>query len=301
MVHLKGVDAAFTAVSGVARNMYRGTYNTGSPEKPGLVMGVGVEQSLGLLSDRAVYPVALYFPRRQTVASSDPLQALGIGSAYPTGSFAIQSEFDNKYVLTDLDFLKANMGWGENEFSLAEIGLKENTDAEQVKAEVLRVLGKGYKVEDRFEQNRMLYTTIRVEKLVIYAIFSLILIVASFNMIGALSMLVIEKRKDIQVLKAMGADDSMVQKIFLSEGLMLAGVGTLGGIMVALLLYYLQVTYKLIPLQGATFLIDYYPVKLVLTDFLAVVFTVFVIGIFASWLPSKRAAAQSLALRGQVQ
>ena len=130
----------------------------------------------------------------------------------------------------------------------------------------------------------------------IYAIFSLILIVAAFNMIGSLSMLVLEKQKDIQILMAMGADRSVIRKIFLSEGLLLAIIGNAAGIILSLLLYWLQVNYKLVPLQGATFLIDYYPVKLVLGDFILVSATVFVIGIVASWFPAARAAKQQMNL-----
>ena len=152
-------------------------------------------------------------------------------------------------------------------------------------------------MEDRYEQNRSLYSTIRLEKLAIYGIFSLILIVAAFNMIGALSMLVLEKKKDIQILQAMGASQSMIRKIFLSEGLLLAFVGNGGGVLIALILYYLQINYKLVPLEGASFVIDYYPVKLVLGDFIAVITTVFVIGIFASWFPAARAAKESYQLR----
>jgi lipoprotein-releasing system permease protein len=115
-------------------------------------------------------------------------------------------------------------------------------------------------------------------------------------MVGSLSMLVLEKQKDIQILMAMGADSSVIRKIFLSEGLLLAMIGNGVGIALALLLYWLQVNYKLVPLQGATFLIDYYPVKLVLVDFLLVSVTVFIIGILASWFPAYKASKQPIEL-----
>jgi lipoprotein-releasing system permease protein len=160
------------------------------------------------------------------------------------------------------------------------------------------LLGKDYKIENRFEQNRMLYTTIRLEKLASYGIFSLILVVAAFNMVGALSMLVLEKKKDIQVLKAMGADKGLLQKIFLAEGMLLSFIGMAGGIAIALVLYFLQTRFKLVPLEGATFLIDYYPVKLILSDFMLVAATVLMIGILASWIPARRAALSLIELRG---
>jgi lipoprotein-releasing system permease protein len=261
------------------------------------LVGVGIEQSLGLLSDRSMYPVSVYLPRRNAQSAIDPLSALGVAVGFPTGSFAIQSEFDNKYVITNLAFIRDHLSMQENEFGSAEIKLLPGVNAVEVVQAIKSLLGKGYIVQDRFEQNRMLYTTIQLEKLAIYGIFSLILIVAAFNMVGALSMLVLEKKKDIQVMMAMGADNILIQKIFIAEGMLLAMLGALGGILLAFLLYFLQTRFKLIPLQGTTFLIDYYPIKLVLTDFVLVLSTVLAIGFAASWFPSKRAAAALMELR----
>jgi lipoprotein-releasing system permease protein len=135
------------------------------------------------------------------------------------------------------------------------------------------------------------------EKWVIYVVLTLILAVAAFNMVGALTMLVWEKQKDIHVLKALGANDSLIRKIFLSEGLLLALMGGLGGILLAVIICTLQIKYKLIPLQGGSFLIDYYPVKLVPTDFLLVLSTIIIVALLASWLPARKAAAQPISLR----
>jgi lipoprotein-releasing system permease protein len=195
-----------------------------------------------------------------------------------------------------LDFLKTYLNYNADEFNYLEIKVSDYGKVAEVKKNISSLLGSGFVVEDRYEQNRSLYSTIRLEKLAIYGIFSLILIVAAFNMIGALSMLVLEKKKDIQILQAMGASQSVIRKIFLSEGLLLAFVGNGGGVLIALILYYLQINYKLVPLEGASFVIDYYPVKLVLGDFVAVITTVFVIGILASWFPAARAAKESYQL-----
>jgi lipoprotein-releasing system permease protein len=296
IVSIKGIDSQYKTVAAVHQKMYRGEFNTGTSEKPGLVMGVGVEQALGLVSDRSVFPLSIYLPKKGSGLPSNPLDALGMATAYPTGSFAIQSEFDNKYVLTDLEFLKSYLNYNQDEYSYVELGLVDYKQVAEVKKGLKDLLGSSFLIEDRYEQNRSLYATIRLEKFAIYAIFSLILIVAAFNMVGALSMLVLEKQKDIQILQAMGAARGMIRKIFLAEGLLLAFIGTFGGVLISLLLYYLQIKYKLVPLEGASFVIDYYPVKLVLGDFIAVVATVFVIGILASWFPSARAARQTFDL-----
>jgi lipoprotein-releasing system permease protein len=137
----------------------------------------------------------------------------------------------------------------------------------------------------------------RMEKWVIYAVLTLILVVAAFNMVGALTMLVLEKQKDIQVLKALGASNGFIQKVFLSEGILLALLGGAGGIGSALIICWLQVNLKLVPLQGDSFLIDYYPVKLVATDFLLVMSTILIVALLASWFPSRKAAAHPVDLR----
>ena len=136
-----------------------------------------------------------------------------------------------------------------------------------------------------------------VERWVIYAILTLILAVAAFNMIGALTMLVLEKQKDIQVLKAIGANNNVIQKIFLSEGLMLAIMGACVGILLAVLLCWLQLQFHLIPLQGGTFVVSYYPVKMQWQDFVLVMLTVVIVAFTAAWFPARKAALQPIELK----
>jgi lipoprotein-releasing system permease protein len=297
IVYIKGVDENYPSVAGVPSRMIRGKFNTGSAEDPRVVMGAGIENALGILSDRALQPVSVYLPRKGMASLDNPLESLSQGSIIPSGSFAIQSEFDNKYVITNLDFLKTYLNYGDDEYSALELSLADPAREADVKEAIAVLLGPGYEVLNKNEQNRNLYMTIQLEKWAIYAIFSLILLVAAFNMIGALSMLVLEKKKDIQVLQAMGADRSLIRRIFLGEGLLLAIIGAAGGIIIAVLLYYLQVRYKLVPIEGESFLIDYYPVKLVFWDFLLVISTVMLIGLLASWFPAARAAKQRFELR----
>ena len=297
VVTIKGIDKNYANVSGVDSSMYHGVYQTGNEEKPGLVMGIGVEQALGLQADRSLYPLTLFMPKKGMGQTTDPMSAVSSALVYPQGSFAIQSEFDNKYVLTNLDFIKTYMQYANDEYTAVEIKVKEGTDFLRLKQTIASELNEGFLIEDRYEQNKTLYSTIRLEKWAIFAIFTLILIVAAFNIIGSLSMLVLEKKKDIQVLKAMGADDLMIQKVFLAEGVLIGLIGTFFGIIISLLVYYLQITYKLVPLEGATFLIDYYPLQIVVSDFFLVVSTVFVIAVLAAWIPSRRAAQEAMELR----
>ncbi|MEJ0102415.1 MAG: FtsX-like permease family protein [Bacteroidota bacterium] len=130
-------------------------------------------------------------------------------------------------------------------------------------------------------------------------VLSLILVVAAFNMIGALTMLVLEKQKDISVLHALGGNNGFIQGIFLNEGMLLAIIGGVLGMILALLIVYLQINYKLVPLAGASFLIDYFPVKIQLADFILVGVTVFVIAFIAAWLPARKAIVSDFSLRSE--
>jgi lipoprotein-releasing system permease protein len=297
VVYLKGVDDDYGKVAGVPANIVRGNFDLGNADSPRVVMGVGIENAIGVFTDRAILPLTIYMPKKGANDLSNPLDALSVGLVRTSGSFAIQQEFDNKYILTNLDFARQYLNFGDDEYSAAEISVESQDQVQMVKQELVSLLGNKVKVLDRYEQNKTLYSTIRLEKWAIYGIFTLILLVAAFNMVGALTMLVLEKQKDIQVLQAMGASRQMIRKIFLTEGLVLAGIGASLGILLAVTLYYLQINYKLVPLQGESFLIDYYPVKLVAGDFLLVTVTVILIGLLASWFPANRAAKQAFELR----
>ncbi|MEN9745019.1 MAG: hypothetical protein RL640_857 [Bacteroidota bacterium] len=298
VVVIKGVDDAYIKISGLPDKMLRGKFYTGDAENPSLVLGIGIEQALGVMADRSLLPLTVYLPKKNLASvSAQPLDALGVSNAYPKGVFSIQSDFDNKYVLTNISFLKSFMNFRENEMTYLEIKAIPGANIATVKDQVKKILGDRYKIEDRFEQNRTLYNTIRLEKLAIYGIFMLMLIIAAFNMVGSLSMLVLEKQRDIQMLKAMGANNVLIQQIFLLEGILLSSIGSFGGVFLALFICYLQTTFKLIPLEGASFLIDYYPVEWRVGDLIAVALTVIVIGMAASWMPSRKASLQKILLR----
>ena len=297
IVELKGVDSNYTKVTTVEKSLVRGQFLLGDAENPGAVMGVGIENAVAILSDRAIGSLTVYLPKKGVDDISNPMSSFNEGKIVPNGAFAIQQDFDNKYVLTNLDFVKQYMNFKPDEYSALEIAIA-NTDHEKItKNQIQQLLGKNYTVQTRYEQNSSLYNVMRLEKYAIFGIFILVLVVAAFNMIGALSMLVLEKQKDIQILQSMGADRGWIQKVFLTEGVVLAAVGSGIGIILALALCILQLQFKLIPLEGTSFIIDYYPVKLVFSDFIIVAITVFIIALTASWLPSKRAASQPFELR----
>jgi lipoprotein-releasing system permease protein len=298
LVFVKGVDDRFAETNGIANKMVRGKFQPGTAEHPTAVLGAGVENALGVQSDRALLPLTVYLPKRgQNVDMADPLQSLSTGNIATAGSFAIQQDFDNNYIITNLDFIKHMLNLSADEYNAAEIKLDNPENGLAVRKGLQDLLGKSYIVQTRYEQNRSLYVTMQTEKWFIFMLLSFILVVAAFTMIGALTMLVLEKQKDIQILKAMGLGSAGIQKIFLSEGMLLALIGGGGGVLLAFAIGWLQVRFKLLKLEGNTFLIDYYPVKFIATDVTLVFFTVVLIALLASWFPSRKAAAQPIELR----
>jgi lipoprotein-releasing system permease protein len=305
---IKGVDENYTAVAGVKEHIVRGNFDVGDAEHPKLVLGGGIENALGVQSDRSLEPITIYTGRQNIDASEsgagginlvDPLKNVSRGDVQAAGTFLIQQDFDNKYVLSNIGFVKSLLGMSAHNYSAAEIKVVNIDDVDDVEQAVKNTLSNQYLVQTRYEQNRSLYAVMRSEKWVIYAILSLILIVAAFNMIGALTMLVLEKRADISVLHALGGTRAFIQKIFLSEGLLLAIIGGGTGMTLALVIVLLQLKFHLIPLQGGSFLIDYFPVSLHLADFILVGATVVIIAFVASWIPARKAAQQQFLLRSE--
>ena len=297
VVVLKGVDGNFSKVTGIAENITTGNFYTGTIDEPRIIIGSGIQNATGISVNESFAPdiISVILPKR--TVSIDPLESISQGNVTASGVFAIQQDFDNLYALTNIDFVMQQMGYKQNEYTGLEIRLKNNVDINSSKESLAALLGSSYTVQSKYEQNTNLYNTMKTEKWAIYAVLTLILIIAAFNMISALTMLVLEKKQDIAILQSMGSTRSTIQKIFLSEGILLGIIGAVSGILLAVVICLLQIKFKLIKLKGGSFLIDYFPVKLILTDFLLVGLTALLITFIASWFPAYKAARQPLELR----
>lgn len=298
-VTIKGVDENYKNVAGVSKNIVRGEFSTGNDENPFIVLGSGVEDALELRSEQNIYPIKAYLPKKGASELFDPEKNVSADFVNTSGVFVIQQDFDNNYAITNLGFVKKMLGLQKDEYSGLEIVLNNPNDVDEVQTDLKKLLGSNYLIQSRFAQNRGLYSIMRAEKWVIYAVLVLIMIIFSFTIVSALTMLVIEKQKDISVLNAMGGDKNFIQKIFLSEGLLIGSIGGTAGIVLALFIAWLQVTFKMIPLQGGSFLINYFPVELRLPDFFLVAATVLFIALLASWIPARKAAGQQFSLRSE--
>lgn len=293
IVTIKGVENNYTQVNPIQQYIRRGSFELGNASIPGIVMGGGIENAAGINTEQVLEAATLYFPNRNgNLLTGDGLNSF---SVIPSGAFIVQQEFDNKYAFTNLAFVQYMLGLKSNEYSSIEINAKENNN--NLVKQLQNILGNQVKIQTRYQQNATLYSVMQVEKWVIYGILSLILVVAAFNMIGALSMLVLEKQKDIAVLRALGASSNRIRQIFLLEGLLLAAIGAGTGIVLGGGICWLQEQFHLIKLGGSTFIIDYYPVKIMPLDFILVLFTVTAISFTAAWVTAQKTSAQPFELR----
>jgi lipoprotein-releasing system permease protein len=297
---LKGVDGNFASVTGITSKIVRGEFDVGNARAPRAVVGIGIEGALGIDVKRDFISMVVYLPRATVQSFAFPEQAFYVGELSPAGTFAIQQDFDNKYVITSLAYMQQLMGMPADKVSALEVALKPGADLQQAKAAITGLFGrKNYLVETRYEQNRSLYQVMQTEKWFVYAILLFIFAIAAFNMIGSLSMLVLEKKRDITILKAMGARQNLIQRIFLAEGFLIAATGAAIGTVLAVLICLGQQKYGWVKLGGGTFVVDYYPVSMHFSDFILVWLTIMVIGLLASWYPSLKAARQPVDLKAE--
>jgi lipoprotein-releasing system permease protein len=282
---IKGVSPEFQQSSGLDSMLVEGDMVLESKGEPVAVAGRGVAFYLGLNPQDMVHKLEIYVPRRGATAAR-PDEAFNSASLFTSGIFAIQDDFDSKYVLLPIAFTRELLNYTD-EVTAVELGLKKGTETEQIQKDLQAIVGPRFKVENRFQQQSTLYSLMKSEKLAVFFILGFILLIASFNVIGSLSMLIIEKKKDIKILGSMGADERLIRRIFLVEGLLVTTLGALTGLILGAGICWVQQHFGLVKLQvsGGSFLIDSYPVSMQLFDFVMVFLTVFFIGLAAVILP----------------
>lgn len=290
VVFVKGVDSNYIHINKVNQYLKRGAFEVGNLDSPKLVLGIGVEENLLLFNTDLGASMELIAVGRsgKSLKSMDQLNHL---VAVQSGAFSVQKEFDVQYVFTSNQFAQYLFDLETNQYSGIELSIdlaKEKT----IVAAIQNILGTNFFVQNKYQQNADLYKIMQIEKWIIFAILALIMVVASFNLVGALTMMVLEKQKDIHVLHAMGATAGTIQKIFLSLSIVMSFTGAFIGGLIASSLIFLQAQFHFIQLQGVSFVIDYYPVKAVWTDYLAVIGLVVLIAIVAGWVPAKKAAGR---------
>jgi lipoprotein-releasing system permease protein len=203
---------------------------------------------------------------------------------FPSGIFQIEKDYDSKYVYIPLDFARELTEIDKGVTSV-EIKFTGKADPESVEKKVKKIFAKGFVVQNRYEQQEIFYKVMRSERLAIFIILTLILTIASFNIIGSLTMLIIEKERDIEILKSLGANNDLIRKIFIFEGWLISIVGAATGIVLGFIICWAQQTFGIVRLQSETLIMNAYPVVMKLKDFIIVPVTVLLIGYWAAWYP----------------
>ena len=286
IVTIKGVGEAFTKMSGLDTMMAEGNFLLQEGEKDYAILGYGVAGTLNANLQDYLNPVTIYVPRRDASFSGGFDNAFNSDIIFPSGFFQIQYEYDVRYAILPLRFVKKLLDYGDERTSV-EIDLAKNTDQAAIQKEIEAVAGSGFVVKNRYQQQEILYKIMVSEKNYIFMILTLILIIATFNVIGTLSMLILDKKKDIAVLQSMGASQRLIRHIFLLEGILISLIGAILGLTLGAIVCWLQIRFGLVRLGSAdsSFVISAYPVNMQLVDFIVVFMTVLAIGILAAWYP----------------
>ena len=285
---IKGVSPNFKKLSAFDTLMIDGQFVLQEGSSNFAVAGSGVAWYLDIDIHNIRRLLSVYIPKRGNASSFSMNSAFNNKVIHPTGVFSVQQDFDDKYVFVPLRFARALLNYSDEVTSL-EVFTKKDADIKKIKKEIKKITGNNFTILDRDEQNITLLKVMKSEKLAVYLILVFIMILASFNMIGSVSILIVEKKKDIAILKSMGADKSSVIKIFFSEGILITLVGSLLGLFLGFIILYIQQTFGILKLGGGqgAFIIDAYPVKINWTDFIYIFLTVQVIGTVAAWYPVK--------------
>jgi lipoprotein-releasing system permease protein len=291
---VKGVDENYVHVTGLDTCMaFADSFQLVNNGQYFAVIGSGIDQSLEVKLRDPLEKMTVFMPKRGKSRSIVPGGDFRRSEIMIWGIFVIQDEFDNQYIFTPIGFVR-NLLRYENEISAIEMGIQPGVNIDDVKAKIEKVLGRDYKVMTKYEQNAFLYKIMNIERFAVYVILSFVLLIVGFNIIGSLSMVIIEKKRDIGILKTMGANQTMIRRIFLYEGILQGVFSLLIGFAIAIILVVLQQKSGLVPISGSgSFVVAYYPVELKWIDFFIVAMIVLAISGLSSWFPANKASKQS--------
>ncbi len=293
LVTFRGVDVNYGKITGIDTMLVEGEYILEQDGRHFIIPGQGLARVLNASLHDYLHPLHLYLPRRGRTTGLQPAQAFRTSSHYASATFSVHPEYDMEYVIIPLSLMRRLL---EHEDAVTSIilGIEPGYDHRRVQRAAQESIGADYRVRDRVQQEAFLYRVMRSEKWAIYFILTFILLIASFNIIGSLTMLVIEKRRDIGVLQSMGANQHLIRKIFLWEGALISLGGALGGIAAGGLISWLQMRFGLIRLQAeGSFILEAYPVHLQATDLFLAGGTVFCIGMLASLIPLRNISPET--------
>lgn len=283
---LKGVDESFRRVTDIDSVLLDGEFILQQGEAALAVMGAGLASRLNVNTQNPYLSLEVYLPNRKQRGPLD--KPFNVQHAYPVSRFSIKQDYDYQYVFVSLPFIRSLID-DPQAVSAIEIRLTEGADPDHVREKLKSQFAIPVHVKDKNEQNAAFFKLMNIEKWISYAVVSLTLIIVSFNLVSALWMIVLDKRKDISILQAMGAAPQDVRRIFMRSGWMISGIGFVLGVLLAIGFYILQKQLGIVPIPEG-FVVDSYPIELRGTDILIVGLTVFIIGTLAAIMPARKAS-----------
>ena len=283
---VKGVSETYQKLTSFDSLLVVGEYINSYENNNVAVVGSGVAYHLSIGLGTMFEQLQVFVPNRNSKTLLNPQTAFKQGSVLPVGIFSIQAELDQEYIITPLAFIQ-QLADRDNRISAVEIKLKHENRMLAIQEQLATALGDDFIVKNRFEQQEFLYKILNTEKLAVFLILAFIMIIATFNIIGALSILMLEKQKDIATFRSLGCTVQDIQSVFFRKSILtiLLGIGV--GLFIGLGLAFLQQTFGFIGMGSGSFIINTYPIAIVFADIILVSLTVFAIGLLASWYPAK--------------
>ncbi len=289
---IKGVSDNYANISGIDSAIVDGEFLLKNKNHRFAIIGRGISYFLGVGTD-AVRPISVYALKKDAKRNMNPSEAFNRKLIFPIGIFSIEDEVDTKYMIVPIDFARELLDNSENIISSIELKINETADFENTQYQLEELLSPEFSVKNRYQQNELFYKVMQSEKWAIYFILTFILIIASFNIVGTLTMLILEKKENIETLIHLGSDKKLINRIFLIEGLLVSISGAFIGLLFGLAISFAQAKFELIKLKGSeSFLIDAYPVAVEWSNVLAVAATVIIIGFLAAWFPIKTVSSK---------
>lgn len=287
---LKGVDEQYQELTQIDSIIYDGYYSVYDGAFDRCVLGRGLAAQVGI-NPHFVGALKVYAPKRVgRVNMMLPDKSLNQAATFIAGTFAInQTVYDDQLMLVSLPFARAMFCYDEQEATSVELRLREGASQKAVKKAISQTLGSAFRVQDRYEQQEDFFRIMKIEKIITAILLAFILLIAAFNIIGSLSMLMIEKKEDIRTLSNLGATPSMLQRIFLYEGWFVSLLGAAVGLLLGVVLCLLQQWFGLIKMgNGMDYVIPAYPVQVQLTDILLVVGIVLMVSLLTAYIPTRQ-------------
>jgi lipoprotein-releasing system permease protein len=285
VARIKGVSENFLDQDRFSKGFFSGEMSLGTASQPKAILGRGVGYFLTVDLENEFDHLQVFYPRSPRSGSIDPRNMYNRDIIKPVAYFSIEKQFDDEYVIVPLDFAQDLLNYDNKRTSL-EVKVSGDYEIPKVKTALRKHLGNGFLVRDTDEQHAGLLLTIKLEKLFVFLTLTFILAVASFNIFFSLSMLAIEKKKDIAVLFAMGATDRLIRQIYIKQGAIIALSGAVVGLILGFLICWVQDHYGLVSLGVTSSIVESYPVKIIWTDFLYTSLSVVTITFLASYRPA---------------